>query len=133
MNAKWRNIALWVIIVLLLFALFTLFQTPTVHSDAPEISFSQMLTAVDQGRVRSVVAQGSQFTGTFSDGRPFQAQALIDANLLQRLHDKGVSVTVRPLQENVPWYVSLLISWLPFLALIGVWIFLSRQMQKRKE
>jgi cell division protease FtsH len=29
----------------------------------------------------------------------------------------------------VPWFVSLLVSWLPFIALIGVWIFLSRQMQ----
>ena len=31
--------------------------------------------------------------------------------------------------DNVPWFVSLLVSWLPFIALIGVWIFLSRQMQ----
>ena len=29
----------------------------------------------------------------------------------------------------MPWFVSLLVSWLPFIALIGVWIFLSRQMQ----
>jgi ATP-dependent Zn protease len=29
----------------------------------------------------------------------------------------------------VPWFVSLLVSWLPFIALIGVWIFLSRQMR----
>ncbi|MBV1698781.1 MAG: ATP-dependent zinc metalloprotease FtsH, partial [Hyphomicrobiales bacterium] len=37
--------------------------------------------------------------------------------------------TARPQSDNVPWFVSLLISWLPFVALIGVWIFLSRQMQ----
>ncbi len=29
----------------------------------------------------------------------------------------------------MPWFVSLLVSWLPFIALIGVWVFLSRQMQ----
>jgi hypothetical protein len=29
----------------------------------------------------------------------------------------------------VPWFVSLVVSWLPFIALIGVWIFLSRTMQ----
>jgi cell division protease FtsH len=40
-----------------------------------------------------------------------------------------VQITARPQQENVPWFVSLLVSWLPFIALIGVWIFLSRQMQ----
>ena len=47
----------------------------------------------------------------------------------ERLYNKGVSITARPQSENVPWFVSLLISWLPFVALIGVWIFLSRQMQ----
>jgi ATP-dependent Zn protease len=46
---------------------------------------------------------------------------------MQRLYGKAVSITVRPQQSDVPWFVSLLVSWLPFLALIGVWIFLSRQ------
>ena len=48
---------------------------------------------------------------------------------MQRLYGKGVSITARPQGDNVPWFVSLLVSWLPFIALIGVWIFLSRQMQ----
>ena len=52
-----------------------------------------------------------------------------DPTLVQRLYGKGVTITARPLQDNVPWFVSLLVSWLPFIALIGVWIFLSRQMQ----
>ena len=42
---------------------------------------------------------------------------------------RASSITARPQQDNVPWFVSLLVSWLPFIALIGVWIFLSRQMQ----
>ena len=48
---------------------------------------------------------------------------------MQKLYAKGVSITARPPSDNVPWFVSLLVSWLPFIALIGVWIFLSRQMQ----
>jgi ATP-dependent Zn protease len=36
---------------------------------------------------------------------------------------------VRPAQSDVPWFVSLLVSWLPFIALVGVWIFLARQVQ----
>src|SRR5215203_4996248 len=103
MNANLRNFALWVIIVLLLLALFTLFQNPGQRTTSEDISFSQLLNEVDQGRVRDV--------------------------LIQRLYGKGVSITARPQQNDVPWFVSLLISWLPFIALIGVWIFLSRQMQ----
>ncbi len=52
-----------------------------------------------------------------------------DPSLIQRLYGKGVSITARAQQNDVPWFVSLLLSWLPFIALIGVWIFLSRQMQ----
>ena len=129
MNANLRNFALWVIIVLLLLALFTLFQNPGQHTTAQDVSFSQLLNEVDQGRVRDVLIQGPEIHGTFTDGRSFQTYAPSDPSLIQRLYNKGVSITARPQTENVPWFVSLLISWLPFVALIGVWIFLSRQMQ----
>ena len=72
MNANLRNFALWVIIVLLLLALFTLFQNPGQRATAQDISFSQLLNEVDQGRVRDVVIQGPEIHGTFTDGRSFQ-------------------------------------------------------------
>src|SRR4249919_2712904 len=129
MNANLRNLALWVIIVLLLLALFTLFQNPGQRTVSQDISFSQLLNEVDQGRVRDVVIQGPEIHGTFTDGRNFQTYAPNDPGLIQKLYSKGVAITARPQQNDVPWFVSLLVSWLPFIALIGVWIFLSRQMQ----
>ena len=129
MNTNLRNFALWVIIVLLLLALFTLFQNPGQRTTAQDISFSQLLSEVDQGRVRDVVIQGPEIHGTFANGTSFQTYAPNDPGLVQKLYSKGVTITARPQQDNVPWFVSLLVSWLPFIALIGVWIFLSRQMQ----
>src|SRR5271154_6275363 len=129
MNANLRNFALWVIIVLLLLALFTLFQSPGQRTTSQDISFSELLTDVDTGRVKDVLIQGPEIHGTFTDGRAFETYAPSDPTLIQRLYNKGVAITARPQTENVPWFVSLLISWLPFVALIGVWIFLSRQMQ----
>jgi cell division protease FtsH len=113
----------------LLLALFTLFQNPGQRTTSQDISFSQLLNEVDQGRVRDVLIQGPEIHGTFTDGRSFQTYAPNDPSLIQRLYGKGVSITARPQQNDVPWFVSLLVSWLPFIALIGVWIFLSRQMQ----
>ncbi len=129
MNANLRNFALWVIIVLLLLALFTLFQNPSHNTSPGEITFSELLNDVDNDRVKSVVIQGPEIHGELSDGHTFQTYAPNDPNLIQRLNGKHVQITARPQTENVPWFVSLLISWLPFVALIGVWIFLSRQMQ----
>jgi cell division protease FtsH len=129
MNANLRNFALWVIIVLLLLALFTVFQNPGQRTVSQDISFSQLLNDVDQGKVRDVVIQGPEIHGTYTDGRGFNTYAPTDPGLVDRLYKKQVTITARPLQDNVPWFVSLLVSWLPFIALIGVWIFLSRQMQ----
>jgi cell division protease FtsH len=129
MNANLRNFAVWVVIVLLLLALFSLFQSPSQRPPANDISFSQLLNEVEAGRVRDVLIQGSEISGQFTDGRNFQTYAPNDPTLIERLYGKGVSITARPKTEEVPWFVSLLVSWLPFIALIGVWIFLSRQMQ----
>src|SRR5499427_3382894 len=129
MNANLRNFALWVIIVLLLLALFTLFQNPGQRASSQDISFSQLLTEVDQGHVRDVVIQGPEIHGTFTNGSSFQTYAPNDPTLVTRLYNGKVQITAKPIGDNVPWFVSLLVSWLPFIALIGVWIFLSRQMQ----
>ncbi|MBN9148177.1 ATP-dependent zinc metalloprotease FtsH [Nitrobacter sp.] len=129
MNANMRNFALWVIIVLLLLALFTLFQNPGHHTTAQDISFSQLLTEVDQNNVRDVVIQGQEIHGTFTNGSAFQTYAPTDPGLVKKLYDAKVQITAKPPGDSVPWFVSLLVSWLPFIALIGVWIFLSRQMQ----
>jgi cell division protease FtsH len=129
MNANLRNFALWVIIVLLLLALFTLFQNPGQRASSQDITFSQLLTEVDKNNVRDVVIQGPEIHGTFTNGSSFQTYAPNDPTLVKRLYDGKVQITAKPPGDNVPWFVSLLVSWLPFIALIGVWIFLSRQMQ----
>ena len=129
MNANLRNFALWVIIVLLLLALFTLFQNPGQRASSQDITFSQLLTEVDQNKVRDVVIQGPEIHGTFTNGSRFQTYAPNDPTLVSRLYNGKVRITAKPPGDNVPWFVSLLVSWLPFIALIGVWVFLSRQMQ----
>ena len=129
MNANLRNFALWVIIVLLLLALFTLFQNPGQRAASQDISFSQLLNEVDANHVHDVVIQGPEIHGTFTNGSSFQTYAPNDPTLVKRLYDGKVQITAKPPGDNVPWFVSLLVSWLPFIALIGVWIFLSRQMQ----
>src|SRR6202451_4128404 len=129
MNANLRNFALWVIIVLLLLALFTLFQSPGQRPASQDISFSELLTDVDAGRVKDVLIQGPEIHGTFTDNRTFHSYAPTDPDLIPDLVKNKVQISARPQSDNVPWFLQLLISWLPFIALIGVWIFLSRQMQ----
>src|SRR6476646_4157231 len=106
MNANLRNFALWVIIVLWLLALFTLFQNPGQRTQAQEISFSQLLSEVDAGRVKEVVLQGPEIHGTFTDARQFQTYATNEAPRVQRLVGRGGSTTARPKQSDVPGFGS---------------------------
>jgi cell division protease FtsH len=129
MNSNFRNLALWVIIVLLLLALFTLFQSPQQRAGSSDLPFSQFLTEADAGRVRDVTIQGPELTGHFTDGRTFQTFSPPFPGLTQRLVEKGVQVQARAPGEQVPWFVALLAQWFPVLLLIGLWIFMSRQIQ----
>src|SRR5215212_6401788 len=96
MNANLRNFALWVIIVLLLLALFTLFQNPGQRASSQDISFSKLLTEVDACKVRDVLIQWPDIHVTFTDGRSFATYAPNDPSLIQRLYGNGVAITARP-------------------------------------
>ena len=123
-----RNAALWIIIVLLLFALFNLFQGTTSRGTQQPLAFSDLLDEVESGQVVEVTIQGNQVSGQFRDGRQFQSYAPEDPNLVTRLRDAGVRINAAPVEEVNP-LLSILISWFPMLLLIGVWIFFMRQMQ----
>jgi cell division protease FtsH len=131
MNVNLRNFAIWVIIVFLLLALFTLFQNPTQRSASQDIAFSQFLDEVDHGTIRSVDIQGSDIQATAIDGRSFKTTAPYDPTLAQRLHDKRIVITAGPPPRGtVQWLESLAFSWAPFFALVAVWFFLSWRMRR---
>jgi len=124
-----RNLALWVIIALLVFALFNLFQGASPRSGQGSMAFSDFLTAVEQGDVRDVTIQGHAISGVFRDGRSFQTYAPEGSNVVDVLTKQGVRIRALPSDEDSPTLFSILLSWFPMLLLIGVWIFFMRQMQ----
>jgi cell division protease FtsH len=129
MNPNVRNFALWVIIFLLVLALVTLFQNPGQRSASYEVNYSQFLSDVDAGRVTNVVIAGPEIHGTLTDGRQFQTYAPNDPSLVQKLAEKNVNFSAKPQQESLPWFLALLVNWMPLIVFIAAWIFLSRQMQ----
>ncbi|MBX9740028.1 MAG: ATP-dependent zinc metalloprotease FtsH [Beijerinckiaceae bacterium] len=129
MNPNFRNFALWVIIFLLVVALVMLFQNPGQRQQTQDISFSQLLTEVDQGKVREVTISGNEIYGHFNDNRAFSTYAPNDPSLVQNLYKKNVTINAKPPSDGNNWLVTLLVNGLPLIAFLGVWIFLSRQMQ----
>jgi cell division protease FtsH len=124
-----RNLALWVVIGLLVFALFNLFQGSSTRAPHNALAFSDFVAAVKAGEVAKVKIQGNAISGNLHDGRHFQTYAPNDPNLVKTLTDQGVKIAAAPSDEGTPTLFSILISWFPMLLLIGVWIFFMRQMQ----
>ena len=124
-----RNIALWLVIALLVFALFNLFQGTAQRGQELPLAFSDFLTSVEAGDIRDVTLQGSGITGHYRDGRNFSTYAPDNANLVPILTKYGVRISALPYDDDSPTLFSILISWFPMLLLIGVWIFFMRQMQ----
>ncbi len=129
MNNFGKNMALWVIIGLLLLALFNLFQQPSGRTGQVGIPFSDFVAEVANGQVREVTIKGNQISGFYTDGRGFSSYAPNDPNLVERLTKRGVVIKAVPQDDGSPSLLQILISWFPMLLLIGVWIFFMRQMQ----
>ncbi|MEC8725420.1 MAG: ATP-dependent zinc metalloprotease FtsH [Pseudomonadota bacterium] len=129
MNNLGKNIALWVIILLLLFALFNLFQQPSDRSGQSGTAYSTFLADVQRGEIEKVTIKGRAISGVRKDGRSFNTYSPNDPNLIDKLDKAGVIIDAAPMDEGSPSLLSILISWFPMLLLIGVWIFFMRQMQ----
>jgi cell division protease FtsH len=130
MNSNFRNLAIWVVIALLLVALFNLFQSPGQGRRGNEISYTEFLSGVEAGNVAEVTIAKHRITGTFRDkSGNFTTIAPEDPSLVEKLNKKGVKITARLPEEDVPSILSVLVNWFPMLLLIGVWVFFMRQMQ----
>ena len=128
-NGNLRNFIVWVILAFSLLGLYNLIDNPVVSKNQSEITFSQLLAEVDAGNVVDVEISGDNISGHYSDGRSFKTFAPSDPNLIDRLYNRGVSISAKPEKEGGSIFLNILISWFPMLLLIAVWIFFMRQMQ----
>ena len=129
---NFRNLVMWAIIVFLTIGLYNMFKHPQNIQQKNDISFSEFLKEVDNGRVAQVDIKGNNISGVLSDGKNFKTYAPNDPNLVEKLSNKGVGITATPTEDKMPSLLGVLLSWFPMLLLIGVWIFFMRQMQGGK-
>ena len=126
MRPFFRNLALWLLILLILLLVFQLF--PGNEPVRQLITYSDFIEAVEKDRVGEVTLQGREIYGTYRDRTAFKTFSPEDPDLVRNLRQAGVSIEVKP-EKDSPWYLTVLISWFPMLLLVGVWIFFMRQMQ----
>ena len=124
-----KNLVLWVIIAVLLAALFNLFQSSSSPKTTNGYAYSDFMTEVDNGKVADVTIQGEQITGHFTDGRSFSTYSPQDPTIVTKLRQANVRISAIPRSEESQSFWNYVLSWLPMLLVVGVWIFFMRQMQ----
>jgi cell division protease FtsH len=113
----------WFLIVgLILLVLNAL--SPTAQK---ELSYSEFLSAVEEGKVSSVTIKGERVNGVMKDGASFKTVLPPDPEAIPLLKSKGVRITAKP--NEVSFLQSFITSWVPFLILMGIWLYFMRQMQ----
>ena len=125
----WRN---WLLVVGLIVSVLILFW-PQREPSVSELSYTEFLSRVKSGEIATaVIDPGGAVSGTFENGGDYATQipiALQDPDLAKELQASGVEIT----GEGEPGasILSVILSFLPFLLLIGVYLYIGRRAQRQ--
>jgi len=122
-----RNIAFWVVLFLLILALFQMFSGGQSTTAAKPVSYSDFITSVESDQVASVTLDGERVMVRGKDGSFYTTIKPAGETLTDRLIKNGVEV--RAEAQEPSGLMSMISLWLPFLVLIGIWIFFMNRMQ----
>lgn len=125
-NSFYKNLALWLVMGLVLILLFNLFNAP--KSQIKKFVFSDFIAEVERGNVIEVTIEGNNIQGMLQDNTRFKTYSPSDPDLIKIMRNNKVRIEAKPLGEN-SWFTNLFISWFPLILIIGIWIYLMRQMQ----
>ncbi|WP_170362401.1 MULTISPECIES: ATP-dependent zinc metalloprotease FtsH [Ruegeria] len=122
-----RNIAFWVVLFLLILALFNFFSGQGGTLQSNERTYSDFVSAVESGEVKNVTLDGEQIRYSTQSGATYVTIKPADAEVTKLLIDENIPVQAVKQQQS--GFQSFLITLLPFLLLIGVWIYFMNRMQ----
>ena len=135
MNQNIKNLLLFLVVVASVVLLWN--WMTTARAGTQEIAFSEFLDRVAKGEIAEVLIRGDEILARSLDaptagrppGRPFDLITFAPPydNLVESLRTKGVKIKAERASQGVFW--TAVISWLPFLLLIGLWFMFYRQMQ----
>ena len=127
MNSTAKTIVFWVLILATAVLLYQVVQHTSSRGEQA-FPFSRLLQEIERGNVKEVTIADSDIRGHLASGETFKTVMPMDyPELINMLRDKQVQITGEKPSQS-PWLAAL-VSWAPFLFLIGFWIFFMRQMQ----
>ncbi|HSJ52696.1 MAG TPA: ATP-dependent zinc metalloprotease FtsH [Anaerolineae bacterium] len=134
MGTNWRGALVYVFIFLA--AVVLIFGLVPMNGDVEEMPLSQLVTAINAGRVETITVEENELEVTLTDGEVVATRKESDTELTEALLRLGagdaelaaVDIQVQPPSPWGDWLVALG-SFLPFIFLAVLFLFLMRQAQ----
>ncbi|NPA57670.1 MAG: ATP-dependent metallopeptidase FtsH/Yme1/Tma family protein [Aquificae bacterium] len=121
-----RSLFIWFLIGALMIFAFNMLGTRQMVDN--RVSFSEFIEMVNEGKVEQATIKGEEIIAITKDGKKIETVIPEGySKIYDILQENGVKINVVP-AEKTGWLTTLLISWLPILLFIGLWIFMMRQM-----
>jgi cell division protease FtsH len=129
LSTNLKNILVWLAVVVSLVLLWQLFYSVR-ESNVEEKDFSAFYQDMQAKKIKSVTITGEDLEGQDFNNKKFKTIVPGDQSfdLVKELQQSGATVKLEKTTNSSLMYVFLT-AWLPFILLIGFWIFLMRQMQ----
>lgn len=130
MKTFFKGILLWTLLgaLILLIYNFLLMDSFNLYGTLT-LSYTDFVERAEKGEIKEITLDGKKVTGKLINGKDFTTYILPeDRDLISLLKRQGVKITVKPENQN-NWITTFLISWLPFIVLIFLWVLFIRQMQ----
>lgn len=125
-----KSIMIYVLIVLLVMVMFQFLGNN--QSSVTQLTASEFTAKAEQNLFTevSIVAEDNAWNVTAIDGDKHEYTATIppDSELVKRLETTGVTVQYAP-DPGDPWWMSLLVMFIPMLLIVGLLIFFMNQSQ----
>ncbi len=122
-----RNLAFWVVLFLMIVVLFNVFSSGSGGMQSREVSYSEFVANVENGSIDAVTLDGEKVSFIGGDKREYYTIRPGDADVTDLLIQNEVAI--RAEQQETSGLQAFLVSLLPFLLLIGVWIYFMNRMQ----
>tara|TARA_R110002124_G_scaffold99051_2_gene244799 strand:- start:1365 stop:3284 length:1920 start_codon:yes stop_codon:yes gene_type:complete len=122
-----RNIAFWVVLFVLVMALFQLFSGGNSTVAGRDVPYSDFINQVENGSVSTVTLDGERIVFRGASGADQMTIKPADVDVTDTLLKNNVRIVAESQQQS--GFLSALGLWLPFLVLIGIWIFFMNRMQ----
>ncbi len=125
-----KSVMIWAGILAALAIFVSVFDGRTRTAASGAIAYSEFIQRVSNNSVKDLKIAGDQIVGKFSNGEAFRTvKPQEDPGLVDRLTKAGVNFTAVP-EEGASIWLILLYQALPFVLMIGLALFVMRQMQK---